>query len=193
MPSAWSLTRWTGPTRSAYGNACTRHHSGDILACGRPWSSASLARRPGWDEQDPSPVHQRLLGQPVQGDPLPGGHARHQPPDLRVGPCCRQTYHGDLLWPRTPESHVWNILMWKPSCTPAGAGTPCSTWLSDQASLMVSNPGKVTWSISTSIPSWPGNHAIVSGCLVFKAPREGNCSQRSSQRSMVFTLPSNAS
>ena len=90
------------------------------LACGRPWSSASLARRPGRDEQDPSPVRQRLLGQPVQGDPLPGGHARHQPPDLRVGPCCRQTYHGDLLWPRTPESHVWNILMWKPSCTPAG-------------------------------------------------------------------------
>ena len=101
------LVWWTGSMRSASGSTC--------IHClpeegGRPGSSAPLAHGPGQDEQDPPSVGLRQQGPLVQGDLSCGGHAEHQPLDLRGGRCCRWTYQGNLLRPGNPEGHATGLL-----------------------------------------------------------------------------------
>ena len=79
-------------------------------AGGRPGSSAPLAHGPGQDEQDPPSVGLRQQGPLVQGDLSCGGHAEHQPLELRGGRCCRWTYQGNILRPGNPEGHATGLL-----------------------------------------------------------------------------------
>ena len=132
------------------------------VAGGRPGSSAPLAHGPGQDEQDPSSVGLRQQGPLVQGDLSCGGHAEHQPLDLRGGRCCRWTYQGNLLRPGNPEGH-FDMDAILDNCRHGNTTQYLIKW----AVSTVSTPGKVTWSGSTVILSYPSNDAVDSCIRLF--------------------------
>ena len=76
---------------------------------GRPGPSATCTLWPHQDEQDPSPVRQRLQRSLVQGDISRRGRARPQSCDLRCGRWHGWTNQRDFLWPRTPEGHATRL------------------------------------------------------------------------------------
>ena len=106
-PLAWHHAPWTRPLQSKTGTPVLATMS---TMLGRPVLTATCIWQPGQDEQDPSPVHQGLLGSLVQGDLSHGSRARHQSCDQCHHWCWGWTNQGAFLWPRTPESHATRLL-----------------------------------------------------------------------------------
>ena len=125
----------------------------------RPGSSAPLAHGPGQDEQDPPSDGLRQQGLLVKGDLSCGGHAEHQPLTYVVadagGEHTKGTFYGlEIQKYRPPDYFDMDAIL--DNCRHGNTTQYLINW----AVSTVSTPGKVTWSGSTVILSYPSSNAV---------------------------------